>query len=92
MKSLGNLVDQTCTDSLSEKLLTKFLTTEVKNYELFSESELKSYFNSEKFLKDLSGCLEAFSLSEDEGLFQFFVLKGSGDDISLVLDAFSIPD
>lgn len=92
MKSLRNLIKEKSTFSISGKNIKDFFETEIKNYELFSEAELKSYFDSEKFLKDLYECYTNFCVAEDEGLFQFFVLKNSDNGITLTLDALSIQD
>ncbi len=92
MKTLRDLIEENCTFSLSKEKTTDFFETEIKNHELFSESELKSYFNSDKFLNDLFGCLSDFYVAENEGLFQSFELKRSGDGITIVMNAISIPD
>lgn len=86
MKLLRDLVEK------EDLIPNKFLTTEVKNYELFSESELKSYFNSEKFQNDLKECEANFCFAEDERLLQFFVLRRTVEKITLVVNTLNISD
>lgn len=90
MKTLRNLIEKHSKFSISGKNINDLFEIEIKNYELFSESELKSYFSSEKFLKDLYGCLPDFYASQDKGLLHFFVLKKSADGITINLSALSI--
>lgn len=93
MKTLRDLIKENCVSSLSEENITNFFETEIKNYELFSGSELKSYFNSDKFLIDLLGCFpNYFTVAKNEGLLPFFVLRSSDDGITIVLDTLSNPD
>lgn len=88
MKNLRTLINENRTKPLPINLPTNFLTAEVGNCVLFSKFELKTYFNSKKFLEDLLKCLKSFNITENKGLFPLLILKGNGEEMYLTLDFF----
>ena len=91
MKSLRDLIKESNVQK-KVKCPSEILNTQVKNYECFSDAELKEYFSSEKFEKQLKACEEPYFLLEDEGCFQFFIFKRNDDGIGIALDGLFVPD
>ena len=74
------------------KCISELLDTQVKNYEYFSDDELKEFFNSETFERQLKDCQEPYFLLEEEGYFQFFILQKNEEELSIALNAIYVPD
>lgn len=86
MKTLRNLINENSLSSIASKNTTDFFETEIKGYELFSKSELKSYLDSVKFQQDLFGCLAEFYTVRSEDISPILILKISNDRITLFLE------